>query len=231
LEFVMSDHSLPSPSTARLVRFGTFVLDREQRQLFDGDQQVHLSPKAYQLLDLFLVSRPRALSKSDLHNHLWPATFVSEANLASLVAELRAALGDDRHGRVIRTVHAFGYAFVAETSEVPARTETVDGSCVQWLARASHQLPLHEGEQIVGRDTLADIVLDSLSVSRRHAIIMVAGANVTVEDLGSKNGTWRRGLRLTGPTSLEDGDEVRFGSVDVVFRTTVAPAATRTDNG
>jgi DNA-binding winged helix-turn-helix (wHTH) protein len=222
---------LPAPLTTRLLRFETFALDREQHQLFNGDQQVHLSPKAYQLLDYFLVAAPRALSKSDLHSRLWPETFVSDGNLASLVAELRAALGDHgRHGGMIRTVHAFGYAFVARKTELPAADETVDADCLQWLAQSEFQHPLHEGGQVLGRDKSVDVVLDSLSVSRRHARITVAGVSVTVEDLGSKNGTWRRGQRLTGSMTLEDGDELRFGSVDVVFRTMLAPAATRTDN-
>jgi DNA-binding winged helix-turn-helix (wHTH) protein len=226
-----SQHLLPPGSAARLVRFATFLLDRDKHQLFNGDREVHLSPKAYDLLDLFLASGSRALSKADLHARLWPGTFVSDANIASLVAELRSALGDHgRHSQFIRTVHAFGYAFAAQATEVPARDEPGDAGPVHWLARADRQLPLREGAQVLGRDNSADVVIDSLSVSRRHARVTVAGAQVTVEDLGSKNGTWRRGERLTQPVVLEDGDEIRFGTVDVVFRSLLAPGGTRTDN-
>jgi DNA-binding winged helix-turn-helix (wHTH) protein len=221
----------PPGSAAPLVRFATFLLDRDKHQLFNGDREVHLSPKAYDLLDLFLVSGSRALSKADLHARLWPGTFVSDANIASLVAELRAALGDHgRQSQFIRTVHAFGYAFAARTTEVPASDEAGDAGPAQWLARGDRQLPLRAGTQVLGRDSSADVVVDSLSVSRRHARITVAGAQVTVEDLGSKNGTWRRGERLNGPAVLEDGDEIRFGSIDVIFRTLLAPGGTRRDN-
>ncbi len=226
----MSD--LPSPAcfAARLVRFGTFALDRERRLLLDGEAEVHVSPKAYELLDAFLESGSRALSKADLHARLWPDTFVSDANLASLVAELRAALGDHgREGRYIRTVHGFGYAFAVETSAVPAKNEPAQAGPVQWLVVGDRQLTLVEGEQIVGRDAGANLVIDSLSVSRQHARIAVAGSLVTLEDLASKNGTWKRGHRVQGPTPLEDGDELRFGAIEAVFRTLLDPSGTRTD--
>jgi DNA-binding winged helix-turn-helix (wHTH) protein len=212
-------------------RFATFTLDHERRQLLDGDREVHLSPKAYDLLTLFLQCRPRALSKADLHARLWPDTFVSDANLASLVAELRAALGEHgRGGQFIRTVHSFGYAFAAvatETETAPPNGAEAAGTA-EWLARGDGRIPLRGGEQVVGRDTSADILLDSLSVSRHHARVSVAGARVTVEDLGSKNGTWVRGERLTQTTPIEDGDEIRFGSITVTFRSLLAPNATRT---
>lgn len=224
----MSDRPPPAGSTARLVRFAPFVFDRGRHQLLKEGEPVHLSPKAYDLLDVLLASGPQALSKADLHARLWPATFVSEANLASLVQELRAALSDHgRSGPYIRTVHAFGYAFAAPTTELPEQVHGA-GNPAQWLVHGDRQVPLAEGDQVVGRDAGADVVLDSLSVSRRHARISVAGARVTLEDLGSKNGTWRRGQRLAGPVSLEDGDELRFGSIDVVFRTVLEPGGTRT---
>jgi DNA-binding winged helix-turn-helix (wHTH) protein len=80
----------------RSVSFGPFTLDHESRQLLSGDdlQPVHLSPKAYELLHLLVDTRPRALAKSEIHERLWPSTFVSEATLASLVTELREALGE-----------------------------------------------------------------------------------------------------------------------------------------
>jgi DNA-binding winged helix-turn-helix (wHTH) protein len=73
---------------------------------------VHLSPKALELLNALVESRPRALSKAALIEQLWPATFVSEANLATLIAEIRVSLRDQaRNSRFVRTVPRFGYAF------------------------------------------------------------------------------------------------------------------------
>src|SRR5206468_3913348 len=100
-----------------------------------------------------------ALAKAELHRHLWPKTFVSDASLAMLVAEIRAALGESaRHPRCVRTVHRHGYAFQADvrnstadeqiTGAMPAR----DGGAAYWLITSTRQIPLTRGENIVGRD-------------------------------------------------------------------------------
>jgi hypothetical protein len=59
------------------IRFGECVLDSETRELLLRGSAVHLSPKGFQFLELLLESRPRALSKSEIHEKLWPGTFVS----------------------------------------------------------------------------------------------------------------------------------------------------------
>ena len=64
------------------------------------------------MLGLLVERQPKALSKTELQDRLWPGTFVVEKNLTNLVSEIREALGDDRRvPRFIRTVHRFGYAF------------------------------------------------------------------------------------------------------------------------
>jgi DNA-binding winged helix-turn-helix (wHTH) protein len=68
------------------------------------------------------------MSKPDIHRQLWPDTFVTDGSLAVLVAEIRAALGDNvRQPVFLRTLHRFGYAFVSTTS--PARTERSPTRC------------------------------------------------------------------------------------------------------
>ena len=99
------------------VRFGDVRFDGEARQLFRQQDPVHVSGKAFELLKLLLERRPAALSKAEIQEHLWPDTFVSEANLPTLVTEIREAIGDDaRHARFVRTVHGFGYAFSGEVT-------------------------------------------------------------------------------------------------------------------
>jgi DNA-binding winged helix-turn-helix (wHTH) protein len=94
------------------VRFGTFVLDPDTRELLRGSVPVPLSPKAFDLLMILVEGRPKAISKSDLQERLWPATFVVEKNLANLVSEIREAIGDDpSNPRFIRTIRRYGYAF------------------------------------------------------------------------------------------------------------------------
>jgi DNA-binding winged helix-turn-helix (wHTH) protein/Flp pilus assembly protein TadD len=92
--------------------FGDCTFDADARTLQCGGESVRISGKAFQLLELLLAARPNPIPKNDLFAKLWPDTFVSDANLAGLVKELRAAIGDDaRAPRFIRTVHRFGYAF------------------------------------------------------------------------------------------------------------------------
>ena len=103
------------------VHFGEWRLDPDARQLLRGNEPVHVSPKAFELLKLLVEHRPQALSKTDLHAAIWPATFVSEASLAQLVSEIRAAIGDNAHEpRFLRTVHGFGYAFACDAPDIRA---------------------------------------------------------------------------------------------------------------
>ena len=84
-------------------RFDAFVLDSASRELLREGRGVAVSPKALDLLILLVDGRPRALTKGELHERLWPDTFVVDANLSNLVAELRAALEDNaREPRFIR---------------------------------------------------------------------------------------------------------------------------------
>jgi len=94
------------------VRFGECVLDMEERVLLRRGDAVHLTPKAFQLLGFLVEVRPRAVPKGELQEKLWPETFVTEGNLATLVKEARIAIGDTaRQPRFIRTVHGYGYSF------------------------------------------------------------------------------------------------------------------------
>jgi len=97
---------------ATQIPFGDFVLDLDARELRRGGERLKLSPKALQLLEILGTNRPRAFSKAELQERLWPETFVVEKNLANLVAEIRDTLGDNPvEQRFIRTVPRFGYAF------------------------------------------------------------------------------------------------------------------------
>jgi hypothetical protein len=69
------------------IRFGDLLLDLGSRELRHAGNTVHLSPKAFDLLAILVLNRPKALSKSELQEHLWPNTFVVEKNLSNLVSE------------------------------------------------------------------------------------------------------------------------------------------------
>ena len=212
------------------VQFGRFTIDESTRQLLRNGREVHLSPKAFDLLMALLEARPRALSKTELHARLWPDTFVSEANLAMLVAEIRSAIGDDaRAPQFVRTVQRHGYAFHGKAADVVPAEPSTASAVKHWLLAPLRQIPLTAGENVVGRDPAVQVWLDSTSVSRRHARIVIAGERVTVQDLKSKNGTRVKGRPAENPVPLTDGDEISFGSITVTFRTWAAGEATNTE--
>src|SRR5262245_37297001 len=100
------------------VRFGDCVFDSATRELRRAGASVPLTPKAFELLELLLRSRPRALSKDTIHGALWPDTHVSDSSLTRLAAEVRASLGDSaRHPQFLRTVYGFGYAFSGDAAD------------------------------------------------------------------------------------------------------------------
>jgi DNA-binding winged helix-turn-helix (wHTH) protein len=198
--------------------FGPFTLDSGTRQLIEGARTVHLEPKAFDLLLALVTERPNVISKAELQRRLWPHTFVAEANVSNLVAEVRAALGDrPRAPRYIRTVHGVGYAFCGiATAERSGSIRTAVTAC--WLEWGRRRFPLAPGEQIVGRDPDVEVQLDASTVSRRHARLLVRPNGVTLEDDGSKNGTFLGDDRVTSPVALNDGDLIHFGSLVVTFR-------------
>jgi hypothetical protein len=190
---------------------------------------VSLSPKAFQLLLLLVANRDRAMSKQELHENLWPSTFVLETNLASLIAEIRRALDDDAaKPRFVRTIYRFGYRFVGQVDQSSVAPDELTAVAKCWLAWDLRQIPLMEGANIIGRGTDTSIWIDAPGVSRHHARILIKGDEATIEDLGSKNGTYVAGVRVTAPQRLDDGDQIRLGSVVVKFRIPGLSAATET---
>jgi DNA-binding winged helix-turn-helix (wHTH) protein len=210
-------------------RFGPFLLDARTRQLLRDGGEVALSPKTFHLLLLLVSNRARAMSKDELQQQLWPSTFVLETNLAGLVAELRRALGDAaEQPTFVRTIHRFGYRFIADVHETNASSASDDPAVTCWLLWETRQVPLTEGDNVVGRGVDAAVWIDAPGVSRHHARIVVRHGEATLEDLGSKNGTYVEGLRVTAPHRLSSGDQIRLGSVVITFRIPEPPGATET---
>jgi DNA-binding winged helix-turn-helix (wHTH) protein len=214
------------------MRFAGCRLDLEARRLFRGTREVHLSPKAFELLKVLVESRPRAVSKAELLERVWPGIFVSEASLARAVNEIRDGLEDAaRRGHVVRTVHGFGYAFGADIQSESAGPgeRLARGGVMCWLSSANREVALQDGDHVAGRDPAAGIWLDSPKISRHHARVLVSGASVIVEDLGSKNGTFVNGERIAAAVTLKRDDQIRIGPFRFVFRVEFAPPSTETD--
>jgi DNA-binding winged helix-turn-helix (wHTH) protein len=195
------------------VEFGTFRLEPGSRQLLNGDVPVRLTPKAFELLCLLVKRRPQAVSKAELADAVWPGLFVADEGLPRLVNEIRIALGDTSRPSVwVRTIHGFGYAFAGK---IPDERTQPDRYMVTYM---KSDIPLGDGQHLVGRDPAAAVRLEGSVVSRQHARIIIAGQSATIEDLDSKNGTYIGETRLTGPRELRSGDVIRIGDVTFAFR-------------
>ena len=203
------------------VQFAGFTFDTGARQLCRDDQPIPLSGKAFAVLRVLLEQRPNVVSKKQLLVEVWPDTWVEESNLSVAVSELRRALTDDPHRpRFIRTDFRTGYAFIADVGDLGSRGRE-DGPRATsrfWLVWNGRRLVLYEGENIVGRDPQSSVWVDEPHVSGQHARITVSAGRAAVEDLGSTNGTFLQGSRVTSPQLLADGDLIRFGATDVKFK-------------
>lgn len=202
-------------------RFGEFVVDADARQLLRGVEEIHLSPKAFDLLCLLVARRPNVVAKQEVFNRIWPDTFVVEANLNVLVGEIRRGLGDSAQApRFIRTAHGVGYAFCADASDAGEQPSANAGRPILARLEAGNRtFSLESGDHTIGRDPRCGICLDDASVSRRHARIRVPVAGgAVVEDLDSTNGTFVEGRRVKDARPLRDGDTVAIGSVALTFR-------------
>ena len=185
------------------LRFADIVLDTAARSVLRNGAPLALTPKAMRLLELLALAAPAAVSREALMQQLWPNTVVEPGNIDNLVSEVRRAIG----ASVVRTAHGFGYALDAEVTrkaDTPYR-----------LLAGREVIPLPLGETIIGRD-----LLNAPDVSRRHARIVVSDTAVTIEDLGSKNGTWIAARRIDRVTPLRDGDEIMFGRTRALFAAT-----------
>jgi len=86
-----------------------------------------------------------------------------------------------------------------------------------------HKLIFHQGdtsntefeishsEAVIGRDPMVDIPIQSPTVSRRHARLVLVEGGYAIEDLGSSNGTFVNGIRLNRLRPLNSGDQIRLG--------------------
>lgn len=196
--------------------FGQFTFDLGARRLSQAGSEVHLTSKAIDLLALLIAKQPDAVAKKDIHEHLWPDTFVSDVSLTTLIFELRTALAESaRRPRFVRTVHGFGYAF---QNDVNASAETP--FCVIYDGR---EIGLLRGENIVGRSRDCRVRLDSSRVSRHHARITVDEDVALIEDCGSRNGTSVDGVKISGRVRLKDGADIGIAGLRLLFRVMPAP--------
>lgn len=179
-------------------RFGEFQLDDKRFALSGPAGPVHVEPQVFGLLHHLIVNRDRVVSKEELLDAVWGDRFVSESALTSRVKAARRAVGDDGQAqRVIKTVHARGYQFVAEVGtdaegpqrvlprlrNVPIGRDDDIGSVVERVRRAP--LVTITGSGGIGKTTVAVAVANRLESDYPDGVVFVdlapvpPGADVT----------------------------------------------------
>jgi len=145
-----------------------------------------------------------------------------------LRAELAAMLEEDAKEHGWSFVGPVEVAF-QETAELDTGAFRIRSAVVRGEAQAEVEpstttlgdRPLREGTTVIGRGAEVDVQLTDTGVSRRHAEVTVGAAGIRITDLGSTNGTYVNGIRVT-TTTLNDGDLVTVGGTDLVLRTGAA---------
>ncbi|MFZ4078811.1 MAG: FHA domain-containing protein [Microbacteriaceae bacterium] len=136
---------------------------------------------------------------------------------------------DPSHERSSSTTANFGAAFLNQLHSVDSVDLTAEevesiaalpsGSALLIVRRgpgAGSRFLLDQDASVAGRHSEADIFLDDVTVSRRHASFNRAGSLFSVSDLGSLNGTYVNG-EIVENSSLADGDEVQVGKYRLTF--------------
>jgi len=207
-----------------ILRIGGCEIDCDRRQVLRDGAEQRLPRKAFDLLLVLLDKRPKVVAKDVLIKRVWPDAFVADANLAILIGDVRAALGDDaKEPRIIKTHHRVGYSFAADVTEVSAAAGD-RGQPAFILAAAKRRILLFEGSATLGRDGSCDIVIDDPSVSRVHAVLSVTDGQLTVEDRDSKNGTRVDGRELSEASIVRSGQKITFGTLEATVLGGDAPA-------
>jgi DNA-binding winged helix-turn-helix (wHTH) protein len=194
----------------RNYRFGPFELDVARGELLENGDPVTIQPKPFLLLTHLVKNAGRLFSTEELVDILWPDVHVSEASLSQAMSRLRNALGETpRNAVFLETVPRRGYRFRARVASEGRRAFLISGH---------RRFALPAGESVLGRGDESVVPIESPSVSRRHARIVITPDCAEVEDLGSKNGTFIRGQRILQATRLFDMDELRVGAIRLQFR-------------
>jgi DNA-binding winged helix-turn-helix (wHTH) protein len=198
-------------------RLENWLVEPELDRISRGGEPVHLQPLEMDLLVLLAARAGRVIAPRNLIDAVWEGRIVAESALSRTVAGLRRALGDDaREPRYVETIPRRGYRLVGKVTALEVAPAEQETQCVVLLPDGMARLG--QGRHVLGRGSTADVVVEGAKVSRRHASLTVDGAQVVLEDLGSKHGTWVDGRPVTAPVTLGEGAVILLAGVVVQFR-------------
>jgi predicted ATPase/DNA-binding winged helix-turn-helix (wHTH) protein len=153
----------------RVISFGPFSLYAEQRLLLEGDREVRLGGRAFDILASLVERAGEVVGKEELIARAWPHTYVEESNLKIQMSALRRTLGDGHGGhRYIVTVPGRGYSFVAPVRrEKPSQTPLLPTAG----SAPTHNLPF-AATPTIGREESEAAVVSQLS---QHRLVTIVG--------------------------------------------------------
>lgn len=212
----------PQPNTPTDLSTRGFWLDEwcvypDLDRISRGETTVHIEPKVMDLLVYLARHTGQVVTKNDIIDAVWEGHIVANSALSRCMALLRGALGDDaRRPRYIETIPKRGYRMIVPITGIEPEIADTTGAIFR-VRVGEREIPLDDGEHVIGRAPDATVCIDSPKVSRHHATISVDGDQVFVSDMGSKNGTYLGGKVVAGPTALQAGDEIIVGSIAITF--------------
>lgn len=105
--------------------FDSFKVDVSERQLWQDEKLVSLTPKVFDMLLILLENKGRTVEKEELLKQVWADTFVEEGSLNRNISTLRKALGDNSsEQKFIKTLPKRGYRFTANVEKIFTEEET-----------------------------------------------------------------------------------------------------------
>ena len=215
----------------RPFRLGHWTVEPTLDRITHDGREVRLRPRAMDVLTVLALGSGKLVSKRELIDEVWRTEFVSDHALTQVIAELRAALGDNaRNPTFIENIPRRGYRLVAAVTPAAESAVSSHGVAMPFkLETDEGNRRLSQGQNVIGRTDDADICIDKTEVSRCHAMITVQGTTAIIEDLGSKNGTFVNGHQVAGPTPLTNGDEIWIGRSVARMRFVIEGEPTETE--
>jgi DNA-binding winged helix-turn-helix (wHTH) protein len=104
-----------------ILRFGSFIMDIEDRLLLQNGTPISLFPRAFDLLVVLVTNSGRLLGKGELLKQVWKDVNIEEARISYNIMLLRKALGDGVKPKYIETVPKMGYRFIAPVQQMTSK--------------------------------------------------------------------------------------------------------------
>ena len=109
-------------AATRHFAFASFRFDARTGQLWRGDSEMRLTPRAAAVLHMLAERAQDVVTKQDLFDRVWGGRAVSDDALTSCIQELRGALGDDaRRPQLVETRHRRGYRLMVPAASISSR--------------------------------------------------------------------------------------------------------------